>query len=97
MHKKLHSSRRVSKFNNGFSRNDLKPLHEHLVLFITDLDCLINRTGPVKSSDLETFIAKEKTIALPDKRFYTITSFPTEEKDRVLIVRIEVKLKANDC
>ena len=76
--------------------DDLQPLHQCLILFRCDLQCLLFCTGPAEAAELQPFVKEKESVPFPYKPLDAVTSSATEEKKDVLFIRIQLEVKFNN-
>ena len=56
-------------FLDRVSGDNLQPLHQCLILFRRDLQCLFFCTGPAETAKLQPFVEEKESVAFPDQLF----------------------------
>ena len=77
-------------------RNDLESLHKHTVLLWRDLQCFLLGSWPVESPVIKSFVKKEKSIPFPKEPFDAVISSPAKKIKSIFVIRVEMKLEADD-
>ena len=67
-------------FLDRVSGYDLQPLHECLVLFRRDLQCLFFGTGPAEAAKLQSFVKEKESVPLPYKPFDAVAASSAEQE-----------------
>ena len=83
-------------FMDRMSGDDFQPLHQSLVLFWCDLQCLFFCTGPAEAAKLQPFVKEKESVAFPYKPLDAVTSSATEEKKDVLFIWIQLEVEFNN-
>ena len=83
-------------FLERMSGDNLQPLHQCLILFQRDLQCLFFCTGPAETAKLQCFVKEKKSVSFPYKPFDAVTASATEEKKNILFIRILLEVKLHN-
>lgn len=83
-------------FLDRVSGDNLQPLHQCLILFRGDLQCLFFCTGPAETSKLQPFVEAKESIAFPYKALDAVTAPAAEEKKNVLFIWIQLEVEFNN-
>lgn len=70
--------------------------HQHLVLFTADLLCLLRRPRPGEGSLFQPLVQKQESCPFPEKALDPVTPFAAEEKQHILLERVQVKCCPDD-
>ena len=85
-------------FLDRMSGYDLQPLHQRLVLFRRDLQCLFFGTGPAEATQLQPFVKEKKFVSFPYKPFDAVTASSTKKEEDILFVWIQLEVEFhNGC
>ena len=80
-------------FLDRVSGDNLQPLHQCLILFRRDLQCLFFCTGPAETAKLQPFVEEKESIAFPYKPLDAVTAPAAEEKKNVLFIWIQLEVE----
>lgn len=83
-------------FLNRMSGDNLQPLHQCLILFRCDLQCLFFCTGSAETAKLQPFVKEKKSVTFPYKPLDTVTASAAEEKKNILFIWIQLKVELNN-
>src|SRR5699024_8993285 len=83
-------------FLDRMSGDDLQPLHQRLILFRRDLQCLFFCTRPAETAKLQPFVKEKESIAFPYKPLDAVTAPAAEEKKNVLFIWIQLEVEFNN-
>ena len=81
-------------FMDRMSGDDFQPLHQSLVLFWCDFQCLFFCTGPAEAAKLQPFVKEKESVAFPYKPLDAVTAPAAEEKKNVLFIWIQLDRKS---
>ena len=83
-------------FLDWMSGDDLQPLHQCLILFRCDLQCLFFCTWPAETAQFQPFVKEKESVAFPYKPLDAVTAPATEEKQNILFMWIKLEIKFNN-
>ena len=85
-------------FMDRMSGDDSQPLHQSLVLFWCDFQCLFFCTGPAEAAKLQPFVKKKESVSFPYKSFDAVTAPSAEQEEDILFVWVQLEVEFhNGC